>query len=123
MMSRTDRDALALSIEVARTENAGRAEQIDFMLADHQPWRRVAEFAAYCAQNHALNLKPWQAPPCAASLSDLDKPFGDQSAARESAELLQRLLRAGRSRYEPDPLRALERAERRSASRRKRLPR
>jgi hypothetical protein len=34
-------------------------------------------------------------------------------AAREVAELLQRLIRAGVSRYEPDPLGALEQAEKR----------
>jgi hypothetical protein len=36
---------------------------------------------------------------------------GDQRGLREAGEVLQRLLRAGLSRYEPDPLGALERAE------------
>ena len=39
--------------------------------------------------------------------SALREPFGDPRAARGPAELLQRLLRAGLSRYEPDPLQAI----------------
>ena len=34
----------------------------------------------------------------------LGEPFGDPRAARESAELLQRLLASGLSRFDPDPL-------------------
>ena len=41
----------------------------------------------------------------------LSEPFGDPRAARESAELLRRLLDAGLSRFEPDPLGAIEEAE------------
>ena len=28
------------------------------------PWIKVAEFASYSCQIHALNLKPWQSPHC-----------------------------------------------------------
>jgi hypothetical protein len=48
-----------------------------------------------------------------ARLSDLDRPYGDPRAARESAELLKRLLDAGLSRFEPTPLQALAGAEKR----------
>jgi hypothetical protein len=40
----------------------------------------------------------------------------DTCGARESAELLRRLLDAGLSRFEPDPLRAIAEAERRQAA-------
>jgi hypothetical protein len=57
-----------------------------------------------------LNLVPWQSPPCHASRRS-GQPFGDPRAARESAELLKRLLDAGLSHYEPDPIAALARVE------------
>jgi hypothetical protein len=44
-----------------------------------------------------------------AKLDWLDHPYGDVSGERESAELLQRLLDAGLSRFEPSPFAALAR--------------
>jgi hypothetical protein len=41
------------------------------------------------------------------SLRDLDKPFGDPSGKRQSADLLKQLLESDLSPFEPDPLRAL----------------
>jgi hypothetical protein len=75
------------------------------MLAS-EPWEEVAQFASYCVQGRLLGLQPWQNP-------DLDRPYGDPRAARESAELLKRLLDAGLSRFEPTPLQALAGAEKR----------
>ena len=43
----------------------------------------------------------------------LEKPYGDPSGKRESAELLKRLLDANLSKYEPDPTGALAEAEQR----------
>jgi hypothetical protein len=74
-------------------------------------WTEVAKFASYSAQKGALNLQQCQDPPCFASLGVPRLPYDDPRAAREAAELLQRLLRAGLSRYEPDPLRTLEQAK------------
>jgi hypothetical protein len=82
------------------------------MLAS-EPWEEVAQFASYCVQGRLLGLQPWQNPPMYARLSDLDRPYGDPRAARESAELLKRLLDAGLSRFEPTPLQALAGAEKR----------
>lgn len=109
-MDAIDRDALTRCLAAARAEGPGRAKQIDSMLAD-RPWERVGIFACSCAQSRSLDLLPWQLPPFRASLRDLDKPFGDASGRRESAELLQRLHDAGVSIFEPDPIAALERAE------------
>jgi hypothetical protein len=106
----TDTDALTRAIELCRAESPARRKQIDNKLAD-EPWENVARFAAGCAQSRNLGLQPWQNPPFRASLSDLDQPPGDTSGRRESAELLRRLTDAGLSRFEPDPIAALERAE------------
>ena len=112
-MTPTDKDALTRAIVAARAESAGRAKQLDSMLTD-RPWQEVAEFAAHCVQGRTLGLMPWQMPPlCYANRLDsaLREPFGDPRGAREAGELLRRLLDAGLSKYEPDPLGGLERAE------------
>jgi hypothetical protein len=66
---------------------------------------RDRDFDAYGAQIDALHLEPWQDPPCVIDLDDVDEN-NEQGAA-----LLRRMLAAGVSRYDPDPMRALERAE------------
>jgi hypothetical protein len=111
-MNEIDIDALKRCLAVARAEDPGRANQIDSMLADQtRSWEEVAVFAANCAQSRSLDLMPWQSPPFRASLRDLDKPYGDASGKRESAELLKRLHDANLSPFEPDPIAALERVE------------
>ena len=82
------------------------------MLRD-RPWERVGRFAASCAQSRALGLQPWQSPPCRASLADLNQPYDDPRGARESAELLKKMLALGLSKFEPDPLAAIAGAEQR----------
>jgi hypothetical protein len=112
-LSRVDREALTRAIVVARSESPDRAEQIDEKLKE-DPWLEVAEFAAYVAQNNTLHLKSQQIPPCW-----IDDPYGDDDLARdlfglggtvEARALCRRLLEAGLSRYEPDPIAALEKA-------------
>lgn len=67
-----------------------------------QPWQEVAEFAAALCQRDALNLTPWEDPPCRAHV---DAMGGDGSV-----KLLAKMEAAGISRWHPDPLRALEQA-------------
>ena len=112
-MNATDHDALTLAIEVTRRESPGRRQQVDDFLSS-RPWIDVATFAAGCAQERALNLPPWQPPPCnigniAAALNVTD----EQRGYRAAALLLQRMLDAGVSRWHPDPLRAIAEAEQR----------
>jgi hypothetical protein len=114
-MNEIDRDALTSALMACRAEDAGRAKQIDSMLAD-RPWEDVAQFASSCAQGRALDLMPWQSPPCHANLRALSEPFGDPRAARESAELLKKMQALGLSRFEPDPLAAIAEAERQNAA-------
>jgi len=117
-MDEIDREALQRALLLCRVESAARAKQIVSMLA-RQPWERVAVFAASCVQYRSLPLQPWQTVPCRANLADLDQPLGDASGRRESAELLKRLLDANLSRFEPDPIAALERAEAAEAKKRR----
>jgi hypothetical protein len=113
-MEEIDREALKRALVACRTESPARAKQIDSMLLD-EPWERVAVFAASCAQSRSLGLMPWQSPPFRANLAHLKKPFDDPRGERESAELLKRLLDANLSPFEPDPIAALERAEKKRA--------
>jgi hypothetical protein len=76
-----------------------------------QPWETVAKFAAYSAQIESLGLNPYQTPPMYARFPYLEKPYDDPRGERPAAELLKRLLDAGLSPFEPDPVAALARAE------------
>jgi hypothetical protein len=105
-----DREALERAIAIDRQRDRATRQQIDDKL-EREPWREVAEFAAYGCQCTALYLKPWQPPPCWAEIDDQDNEAGPISGHRAAAELLRRLLAAGLSRYEPDPVNALARVE------------
>ncbi|MBR0778740.1 hypothetical protein JQ625_28265 [Bradyrhizobium diazoefficiens] len=111
MMSQIDQAALERAITITRAESPARASQIDAMLKDRHR-ENVGLFCVGCAQSRSLNLDPWQSPPMYATAADLKRPYGDPSGRRELAELLQRMRDAGLSRFEPDPLRALEWTER-----------
>jgi hypothetical protein len=97
-MNRIDREALRRALALLRSEPEYR-EQIAAKLKD-EPWQDVACFAAYCCQIDNLDLKPWQDPPMYAELRP-DQP--------DSLALLVKLLGAGLSRFEPDPVAALVR--------------
>ena len=102
-MTKHDRAALKQCMEIAQRD-PGRATQLRSKLED-ELWQRVAEFAAFCCQSELLNLEPWQLPPCNAN-EDHDDP-----AQPDAVKLLRRMLAAGVSRYEPDPLAALRRSK------------
>jgi hypothetical protein len=97
-MTPLDQDALQRAMTIARAMDRGRAEQLDAKLAD-EPWAEVAAFASHVCQIHALRLRPWERPPASIADND-DGPAGI---------LLRRLLAAGLSRFEPDPIAALDR--------------
>jgi len=111
-----DNRALELSLWLTlREKDQTRVEQIRTMLADPSRTRReVMHFCAYHRQIDALNLKPWQSPPC-----DLDEDDDDGTVINapnvEGVKLLRRLLAAGLSRYEPDPMAALAEATKRKS--------
>jgi hypothetical protein len=106
-MRRIDRAALKRALVMARAESPAQAQQIDDMLRE-RGWQRATEFAAYCCQCTSLRLKPWQAPPCH-SHEEVGSGYGNLP---NEVEVRQRLRRAKLSVWEPDPIAALEAAER-----------
>jgi hypothetical protein len=114
-----DREALTRALSVARRESEQQRHQIDRMLMK-EGFGRAAAFSSYCCQDAALQLKPWEKPICWLRASDPDalvRQLGkgpdqhDQSGLRRAALILRRLHKLGLSRFEPDPLGAIERAE------------
>jgi hypothetical protein len=81
-----------------------RRAQIESMLEDRER-AEVCHFTASHCQTRALKLKPWEIAPC--DLLPSDNP-GDHGVAA-ARELRDRLLDAALSRFEPDPMGALER--------------
>ena len=111
-LTETDRAALSLAIERVRAQDGGRAPQIDRMLADTDR-TEVGMFAAACCQRQALQLKPWQIPPC--RIRDPDHPdrsrdrrYGEIDGRYDAARLLRQMYDLGISRWHPDPLAAIE---------------
>ena len=112
-MTDLDRDAFARAIAQMQAEAAGShgRQLIDALLAKGQSFAETGETACYFCQTKALRLKPWQSPPMYAAARTDGHDNG--SGGWKVAELLaHRLLAAGLSRFEPDPLGALERVER-----------
>ena len=107
-MTRTDRAALKLAIELTRKESAARAQQIDAMLRD-RPWEAVAKFASGCAQNRALRLKPWELAPVNVGPGDVGA-WLPHHRADAAYGLQQRMLKLGVSKFHPNPLQAIEAA-------------
>jgi hypothetical protein len=107
-LSPADRQALELAISTARKHSPAHQQQIDDKLMC-EPWFVVATFAAYCCQSRALNLKPWQWPPCDVEPNDADLAGLEHRGISDSARLLRRLVASGLSKYEPAPLEALAR--------------
>jgi hypothetical protein len=78
----------------------------------------VGSFASYSCQINSLHLRPWQTAPM--WVIDIEAPLreppNDQRGNYHAAQLLRQMLDAGLSRYEPDPLAALDAAERARAA-------
>jgi hypothetical protein len=100
-------------IDRAALERAFNAYRVNLKMRDHidsmaAKWYAAARFAAYSVQIDSLHLRPWESPPC---VVDEDSPEpGDEVAAN----FLRRMLALGISRFDPDPLAAIE-AQARSA--------
>jgi hypothetical protein len=113
MLDKTDREALALALEAYRRRSLRYRLQIAQKLTD-ESWEEVAAFCSYSEQCTNLGLRPWMEPPV--WMYDIEAALAlpataDDRGRREAAELLQRMLAAGISRYHPDPRAALAEAE------------
>jgi hypothetical protein len=99
------------ALSILRGRGGEDQRQIEQMLSE-RGFAEAGPFAAYSLQCSRLALKPWMAPPCHAheevERADYDDSYGNR---RVEVELLKRLLYAGLSRWEPDPIEALERVE------------
>jgi hypothetical protein len=93
-------------MEIARRDPE-RAEQFDSMLSGGWSWDMVADIAAHICQYRALSLRPWQCSPSSVDENDPDERDTD------AQKLLRQMLKAGVSRFEPDPLAALKARRRR----------
>jgi hypothetical protein len=112
-LSDVDRDALKRCIEIACTYS-NRAEQIDWKI-ENDGWLNTAKFCAYLCQSRNLRLEIQEVPPCwLLDAGDVEGPAFKRKP--EAAKLLKRLLAAGLSQYEPDPIRALAAAEKMQAA-------
>jgi|SRR3954463_11486446 hypothetical protein len=89
-----DRDAMTRAIAAARRESPNRSRQIDRKLAS-ESFEAVGRFCAFSAQIESLHLQPFES-----TVVYADSP--------EAHALPRRLKAAGLSRFEPDPLGALE---------------
>ena len=104
-MDEIDKEALTRALELTKAEPEC-AEQIQFMLKDRS-WEEVAQFAAHHQQCKNLRLKPGEIAPCHGAVN-LAVPGTDADESFLAANrLLQRLLDAGLSQWEPDPEAAL----------------
>jgi hypothetical protein len=103
-----DLDALERAIAIVRL-SPGRSNQIDAKLRD-ESWQDVAAWCAYVCQCKSLKLEPWQRPPCWVEDMEGDIARGDDGVVGKyaAAQLLKRMLAAGVSMLDPDPLAALK---------------
>jgi hypothetical protein len=74
-------------------------------------WLEAAKFAAYSLQILHLQIKPWEVVPCDTAPDAVDVSGYEKRHAGSAARIVRRLFVAGLSRYEPDPLAALERVK------------
>jgi hypothetical protein len=113
-ISRIDRAALerALALDPDRDPVSSPINR----RLDPERWFLAARSAAYVCQCDALRPEPWQPVPANeyVSVTDDDSEYGPVMGRAAAAELLRRLLAAGLSRYEPDPIEALARVEARN---------
>jgi hypothetical protein len=96
-----DRAAFERAIEIAGRDPRQR-RRFDAWFAKGESYENVGRAAAYHCQIEKLGLMPWNDPPMYAFLRR-----GDERYVRANMELLERLLDAGLSRFEPDVVNAL----------------
>jgi hypothetical protein len=106
-ISQLDRDALERAMVRLKRVDRDNYRDCQDRLEEGEDFDSVAYRAAGWCQYHALGLMPWQTAPCRIL------PDGERRSVDEGGRLLlQRLLDAGLSRFEPDPLRALAEKQR-----------
>jgi hypothetical protein len=105
-LSLADRQALGRALAEARDRDPLKRAQLD-SIRKTSGWFEAASAAACYLQMTNLKLKPFQPVPMNGDRRPVDDFPGAGRA--EAAALLQRLLAAGLSRFEPNPIAALAR--------------
>jgi hypothetical protein len=122
-LTAADLSALGRAIPIARQKDEQTRRQIDRSLAEDGFWE-AATTAAYVCQNKSLVLKPWEIPPVwiRNNIDELDALIkeprtrpNDQDGYLRAALLVRHLHKLGLSRFEPNPLAAIEKAEKAKA--------
>jgi hypothetical protein len=112
-------DAWTRCIEIERSRSPDHAERIDQQIAK-EGFEKAGRDAAYSCQYAALRLRPWEWTPSWVEPNDIDailaKQDHDSRDMRTAAVLLRKMLNAGLSRWEPDPMTALVQAKKRDAT-------
>jgi hypothetical protein len=107
-----DQEALTAAIAMMRADPEQR-ELLDHVLAN-QSEQEAGLWAVGSLQVKNLHLKGWEAPPY--DTSNVKDPSDHYGCRPNEVALLRKMLSLGISRYDPDPLRAIERVERESAA-------
>jgi hypothetical protein len=113
-MNEINRDAFERAIEEMRNGD-DHARQLIARLLARDSFEEAAKTACFYCQSKNLRLKSWQPPPMEAG-PRTDLPDDGGGGWKRAEEPLHRLQAAGLSRYEPDPIAALERIERGQAA-------
>lgn len=117
-VSDVDRDAFTRAIEtMLRSPEAIYRNDFKRRLSTKEPWEKIGHHAASVCQCRALGLAPWQTAPHQAEPNQVDVPGFEYRGTAVASALLGKLLAAGLSRFEPDPVAALTALERADAAR------
>lgn len=102
-------DTAALTRAIEQERRHGDAKAIDAMLKD-QSWHEAGVHASWCCQDRNLRLRPWECPPLATKSTDVNDAADVWGWRLNEIRLLKKMLDRDISRYEPDPIAALEAA-------------
>jgi hypothetical protein len=107
-MELADIEALTRSFNMGCRESTAYRAHLT-AIEKQSGWRIAAEHASYHFQIKALKLRPWEPPPPWVRDIEGYLEAGDDGVGGwyRAAQLAQRLLEAGLSLYEPDPITAL----------------
>jgi hypothetical protein len=107
-LTAADTEALVRSFDMGCRESTAYRAHLT-AIEKQSGWRFAAESASYHHQIQALKLRPWEPPPSWVRDIEGTLEAGDDGVGGwyRAAQLAQRLLAAGLSLYEPDPITAL----------------
>ena len=115
-ISEADRSALQRALDLMLRDRELGADFRRRLDEGEEPWADIAAHAAVACQIASMGLKPWQVAPCEVEVNQTDPPGDEHHRTRHASMILERLLNAGLSRYEPNPPTALARVKRERAA-------